>query len=362
MLRKYRAPLAGFAVGIALIVGLLFSVRRPKPAPAPPPPPVLQQATPHPKVVVLQGRVEAVHVVPVSVSIAGEIDSFSADVGQEVYEGQILARISNQGLETGRDNAQRIMQAAEAKLNSLETGISAARLEAQRAHTEATRAADDLNRASKEYDRQKMLHAAGATPRNTYEKSQRDYEAAQHDAEGTGGLAAHADAHIDELTKEYDVTRKTLEDKRKELEEAQAALAATEVHAPVAGVVVSRQGDIGKTITQQEAAALFRIATDITALRVAIPLDAQSKNNDLPDLKAGDSVVVSFPEAPGEPVRAVIREFRKSLPAVSDAASPTAGISHDEAVAEFTSNNPAIRPGMNCSVHIGAVQVGNGVP
>jgi HlyD family secretion protein len=329
MLRKYAAPLAGFGVGIALIAGLLFSVRGPKAPPAPPPAATApKEPVPAPPTeVVKDGRIEAVHTITVTVSIAGEVDSFSADVGQDVYEGQILARISNQGLETGRDNALRIVQAAEAKLSTLETSISAARLEAARTHTESIRAVEDLNRTSKEYDRQKMLHSAGATPRNTYEKSGKDYEAARNDSEGNAELARQADQKVEQLTKELDATRKTLEDKRKELEEAQAALAAAEVHAPAAGVVVSRQGDIGKTLTQQEAATLFRIATDIAALQVVFAPD--------PSLKKGDTVELTFTDVPGDPIPAVIREIKNG-----------------EATAEFTSANPAIRPGMTCSVHV----------
>jgi multidrug resistance efflux pump len=311
------------------MVGLLFSVRRPKAAPPAAPQQQTAPATPSvPKEVVLQGSVEAVHTVPVAVSIAGEVDTFSADVGQDVFEGQILARISNQGLETGRDNVQRIVQNAEAKLNSLETQISAARLEAVRAHDDAARAREDLDRTGKTYERQKMLQRAGATPRNTYEKSAKDYEAARNDSEGTEELAKHADEHIDRLTKEYDLTKKTLEDKRKELEEAGAALTATEVHAPVGGVVVARQGDIGKTITKQEAAALFRIATDISVLQAVFAPD--------PGIKVGDKVGITFPDIPGEPLAGTVREIKGG-----------------QARAEFTSGNPGIRPGMVCLVHLG---------
>jgi multidrug resistance efflux pump len=280
----------------------------------------------------VQGRVEARHTVPVSVSIAGEVDSFSADVGQDVFEGQILGRIANEGLQTGRDNAQRIVQSAEAKLGTLETAISAARLEAARAHTESVRAADDLNRASKEYDRQKMLHKAGATPRNTYERSEKDYEAARSETEGSADIARRADERVEQAVKEYDNTRKTLEDKRKELEEVQTALAATEVHAPVGGVIVARQGEIGKTLTQQEASALFLIATDISALQAVFPVD--------PAMKVGDTVMLTFGDASTEPLRAIIRQIKNG-----------------EATAEFTSANPAIRPGP-CTMHVGFIPVG----
>jgi multidrug resistance efflux pump len=317
---------AGLAVGILVVAGVVFSVGRARLAQSPQAPAPQQAAPAAPKELTIQGRVEAVHSIPVRVAIAGEIDSFSAEVGQDVFESQILARISNQGLQTGLENAERILQNAETKLSTLETTISAARLEAVRAHTESLRASEDLDHAAKVFDRERMLNQAGATPRKTFEKSQQDYESAKSESEGLTELARHADEHVVQLTREYDLTKKTLEDKRKELEEVQTAVAATEVRAPVGGIVVARQGEIGKSITQEEASALFRIATDIGALQVVFTPDA--------GMKPGDPVEITFTDIPGDPIPAAIREIRSGL-----------------ATAEFTSANPAIRPGMSSTVH-----------
>jgi multidrug efflux pump subunit AcrA (membrane-fusion protein) len=326
MIRKYGAAAGWLAVVILIAVGIFWGVRYRA---------ALQQAKPAPektvqaaKEVTINGRVEAVHVIPVSVAIAGEVDSFSAEVGQDVFEGQVLARISNEGLETGRDNAQRVVKVGEEKLQSLETAISAARLETSRVHTESARALDDANAATKAFERQSLLNREGATPRIAYEKAARDNEAASKELEGLRELARQADERLDALTKEYDLIKKTLEDKRKELEEAEAAVSAAEVHAPAAGIVVARQGEIGKTLTQQEASALFRIATDIVAMQAVFAGD--------PSMKAGDKVGVSFLDIAGNPIPAVIREIRNG-----------------EVVAEFTSDNPAIRPGASCVVHPG---------
>ena len=316
----------GLAVGILLIAGLVFSVGRSRLATAPPHPTPTQSAPSVPKELTLQGQIEAVHSIPVGVAIAGEIDSFSAEVGQDVFEGQILARISNQGLDTGLKNAQRILQNGELKLTTLETSISAARLEAVRAHDNSVRASEDLGHAAREFGRQRMLNDAGATPRKTFEKAVKDYESARSETEGLNELARQADEHVEQLTKEYDLTKKTLEDKRKELEEAQAAVAATEVRAPAGGIVVARQGEIGKTLTQEEASALFRIATDISAMQVVFTPD--------PSMNPGDPIALTFTDVPGDAIPAVIGEIKNG-----------------QAVAEFTSANPAIRPGMSCTVH-----------
>ena len=316
---------AGAALALLLLAGVAITVwriRKPHPAPATPVPAVSVA----PKERTIVGHIEAIHTVPVPVPIPGEVDSFSAEVGQEVFEGQVLARISNQGLETGLDNAKRILENAENKFNALESGISAARLEAVRARDESMSARDDLDHATREYQRQRILNDAGATPRNTYQKAQKGYEAAEAKAEATAEIARQADEKITELTNQYNLARKTLEDKRKEMEEAQSAVDAAEIRAPVGGVVLARQGEIGETLTPEQASALFSIATDLSALRVVFPPD--------PSMKPGDRVTVSFTDVPVEPITAAVTEIK-----------------NDQATAEFTSPNAAIRPGMTCTVH-----------
>ena len=76
------------------------------------------QAAPIPKETTLAGKVEAQHVVPVGVQVNGEIESFGAEPGQDVYEGQVLARISNQALEGARVNAYEAERNAQLKVES----------------------------------------------------------------------------------------------------------------------------------------------------------------------------------------------------------------------------------------------------
>jgi multidrug efflux pump subunit AcrA (membrane-fusion protein) len=87
--------------------------------------------------------------VPVGAAVAGTIDSFLVDVGQDVFEGQLLARISNQDLESARQEAARAAQNAQEKVNSVEGRIIAARLDASRTRADANRSRDQFERAEK---------------------------------------------------------------------------------------------------------------------------------------------------------------------------------------------------------------------
>ena len=121
--------------------------------------------------ILLTGKIRAQTVINVAPPLEGTVGAFFVDVGQEVFEGQLLARLSNQALETGEETAQRTIDSAQARIDKLESQIVAARLEASRARADATRARSEYDRVDKIYRRQQMLFAEGATPRLTYEKS-----------------------------------------------------------------------------------------------------------------------------------------------------------------------------------------------
>src|SRR5437762_10905136 len=50
----------------------------------------------------LSGKIRAQHVVGLPPPLEGTVAAFYADVGQVVFEGQLLARIANMGLEAGQ--------------------------------------------------------------------------------------------------------------------------------------------------------------------------------------------------------------------------------------------------------------------
>src|SRR5579872_1130263 len=119
----------------------------------------------------LTGKIRAAHVVVVNSEVDGNIDLFEANVGDEVSQGQELARIGSTGLETEQADAVSAVEKAQSRVESAEKAVSGAQLEASRARADAQRVRAEFDRLQKTYDRQKVLMAAGATPRLTYEKA-----------------------------------------------------------------------------------------------------------------------------------------------------------------------------------------------
>jgi multidrug resistance efflux pump len=324
-----RAKWTLIAISVVLIAaaaGALSRLRRtpveqPVPAPAAAPAAPAGEAS-------LQGTIRAQHVISVAPQVAGRIDAFMADVGQDVYEGQLLARLSNQGLETARESAAAAQQSAQERVSKIESAIIAARLEDSRARAALSRARGEFEKAQRAYERQKLLNDAGATPRLAYEKSGKDFQLAESDYNSSEVLTRQAGERVAELTQELESARKILDDKSRQLEEARSGVLESEVHSPAAGLVVARRGEVGGQ--QEQGSELFQIATGISELQVDLEPDPSL----LGRLKPGQAAVVFVAELP-DGIPGQVSEVKDRHASVT-----------------FITLSPVVRPGITAQVRI----------
>jgi HlyD family secretion protein len=314
----------------AMAAGALSRLRGPAPSTEPP---AVKAAEPPASAheVSLTGKIEAQQVVTIGANVIGAIAEFQADVGQEVYEGQLLARISNQGLETAEESANAATELAQSRVEKAGSAIISARLEATRARADAMRARSESDRAQRTYERQRMLNREGATPRLTFEKSERDYENLRAEAESLETLARIAENRVDEVIKEQENAKKILDDKLRDLEDAKAHLASAEVHAQVDGLIVDRKGEVGKEITAEQQHEIFKIAVNLAQLQVAIDPDPAVRKT----MKPGDAALIVIADLSGEAIPGTVKEVNETRTTVS-----------------FTSPNAGIRPGMTAQVRL----------
>ncbi len=278
----------------------------------------------------LTGTIRAQTVVSVAPPLEGTVGAFFVDVGQEVFEGQLLARLSNQGLETGEETAQRTIDGAQARIDTLESQIVAARLEASRARADATRARNEYDRVDKVYRRQQMLFAEGATPRLTYEKSNHDFDLARTERETLEKVAASAEARAEGLVRTLDLEKRTLTEKSADLESAKSKAAAAEVLSPVQGLVVGRNGQVGQPVAPDRG-DFFQIATQLSQLEVVLDPDPIS----MARIKAGQPALVSLPEQGGEGMVGAVKS-----------------VDGPQVIVTFSNPNPAVKPGMVAQVRV----------
>jgi multidrug efflux pump subunit AcrA (membrane-fusion protein) len=314
------AVAAGVAAG-----ALSFRFHRPASPPRP------AEALPlRSQVITLTGNVRPQHIASVGSAVEGNIEAFLADVGDEVFAGQTLARISSSVLEGTREQAAAEAERTRDQVARAESSVGVLRLEASKADADAQRAHMEMERAQKSYERQATLHEAGATPRLTYEKSQQELDAARRvfDAMDKSARAAH-DA-VEGALEQVEAARKTLAERTQAVEQAHAAFQGVEVHAPVAGTIVARRGEAGRPAAEA-GDQMFQIASDLYALEV--PVEPQPQ--DLPRIRPGQPATVLLLDLGGTGLPGGVKQIRDSVVTV-----------------EFAGTVAGIKPGMRAEVRL----------
>ena len=323
------------AVTVALVVagaaGGGIMMRRRQAPPAAPARAAAALELPASGIVTFTGTIRPQHETAVGASVEGNIEMFLADVGQEVFEGQALARISAPALASDRENASNAVERARDQVARAEDTLSAALMEQSRAEADAERGKAELDRANVEYDKQRGYYAKGATPRRTYEKSQKDYQDALDRYQLLSKTLDAAAENARNSQAVVDTAKKALDARLADLDEAQGnAEAAAEVRSPVDGLVVTRNGEPGKP-ARESGDQMFVIATDLFALEVTVePLPPVLKRI-----------------VPGLPAMVLVPELTSA-----GFEGQVQGVDKGVVVVQFVSGLPSVRPGMKADVRI----------
>jgi multidrug resistance efflux pump len=314
---------------LAGVAGGALSMRYRRPAPAP----VVRAAGAavlSANQVTLRGAIRPQHVTGVGAQVGGVIEAFLVEVGQDVYQGQMLARIGSQGLESSREAATSAVDRAQEQVNRADAAVAGARLEQSRADAEAQRARFAMERAETAFSRQQVLFAQGATPRLVYDKAQREYDAAKTEFTAMDKAARATAERVQNVLQEVASAQKILAGENQRLEESQAAFEAADVHSPVDGLLVGRSGEVGKP-AQEFGDNLFQIATDMYALEIALEPEPPV----LKRLRPGQPALVLIPDLQSAGITGDVKEIKGT-----------------QVVVEFNSTIPAIRPGMVADVRL----------
>ncbi len=197
------------------------------------------------------GTLGAVTTVNVGTQVSGQVSALYADFNDQVKKGQLLARIDP-------TIAQQAVADAQANLERL------------RAQT---------NQAARDQDRNRELAAAGLIP-----ASQREQ-----------GEAALKVAEASEKSAQIALSR------------AQQSLSYTSIFAPIDGVVVERNVNLGQTVAASlSAPQLFLIANDLTQMRIL----AQVGESDIDKIEQGQKVRFTVQAIPDRAFEGTVQQVR----------------------------------------------------
>ena len=265
-------------------------------------------------VVEATGTINAVITVQVGSQVSGTISTLSADFNSHVKKDQIIARIDPSLFEGA------LLQ-AKADLETAHATAAAAK-----ANLEKAKAAEAQARA--DYERTKPLAAQGVLSQQALDVSKANEDAA------TAAISA-AQADVGQ-------TQAQVSQKSAAVTVAQTNLDHTIIRAPIDGVVVSRNVDIGQTVAASlQAPTLFTIAQDLTKMQVY----AKTDESDVGQIKTGQPVTFKVDAFPTETFRGRVSQIRMNATTVQNV------VTYDTIV-DFDNPEMKLFPGMTAYVTI----------
>ena len=211
------------------------------------------------------GTVEAVTTVQVGTQVSGTIQSLHADFNSKVRKGQVIARLDPSLFQTQVDQAR-------ATVTRLQADVERARATLADAHLKLRRARD--------------LFAMELIPLS-------ELDTAESNAVQAEAAVKAAEAQVTQA--------------RASLNQAEVNLGHTIIAAPIDGIVISRNVDVGQTVAaSMQAPTLFVIARDLTRMQAR----ASISEADIGRIQPGQPVAFRVDAYPDETFVGTVTQIR----------------------------------------------------
>lgn len=197
------------------------------------------------------GSLSALTTVQVGTQVNGTICKLYSDFNDQVHAGQLIALLDTVFLATAKDDAQAIVQRSEVQLDQNEL----------------------------EYERSKSLFEIGAISKSEYDLARTNYRSA---------LSALTSA-------------------KAQLNRARINLQYASIKAPIDGIIISRNVDVGQTVISSfNSPVLFTIANDLRKMELIANVDEA----DIGQVKVGQDVIFSVDAYPEKQFYGKVKQIR----------------------------------------------------
>jgi HlyD family secretion protein len=255
--------------------------------------------------------VQPVTTVLVGSQLSGQVRELLADFNTPVKAGQVIARLDD-------DQIRARHAAAIAELGQARAGLATARAQADRlaadlslarsavdvADAQEQRAQSQLDEALRDRERKRALAARGASTIAELDRSQSAVEQADAArtavrAQGQGARAGVASAEAALAVSRTQIASAEAQVAQREavLRQVEVELDRAEIKAPIDGVVIRRDVDVGQTVAASlTAPVLFTIAQDLRHVEVHAAVDEADVGRIRPGQEA-QFQVAAYPSA-----------------------------------------------------------------
>jgi HlyD family secretion protein len=246
------------------------------------------------------GTLQAVTTVQVGTQVSGTIAELNADFNSLVRKGQVLARLDPSLFETQIEQAQANLIRAQADLERLEVTLEDAEIKLKRA---------------------KELAARRLIP-------QTELDAAEVAVRSTAAQIRSSQAQVTQA--------------RASLNQNQVNLQHTVIVAPIDGMVISRDVDVGQTVAaSMSAPTLFVLAADLTKMQVLANID----ESDVGRIRPGQAVSFLVDAYPADDFTGTVSQVRLQAQVVQNVVTYST-------VIDVPNDELKLKPGMTANVTI----------
>ncbi len=302
------------------------------------------------------GNPNAVVTVQVGSQVSGIILALFADFNTKVTKGELIARLDPAPFQAKVDQAKANLDAArsgvantQAVVQQAMAGIQAANSSLAAARANVVKAQAFAEDAKVKVDRRVIMVKQGADSKEDLETAQTTYQSAVADHDASVAQQHAVEDSVKVAQAQLKVANSLLAASQAQVKQFTAALQSTQIDlehtnikAPVDGVVVSRNVDVGQTVAASLAApTLFLIAQDLTKMQV----DTNVSEADVGRVRVNQPATFTVDAYPGQVFTGNVTSIRKAPINVQNV------ITYDAVIGV---SNPDLKlfPGMTANVKI----------
>jgi HlyD family secretion protein len=302
------------------------------------------------------GTPNAVITVEVGSQISGNIMALYADFNTRVKRGQLVARIAPETFEAkvnqaraNLDNARAAVLNAKATIAKADADVANAEASLEAARANVARAKVAVLDARIKLKSRVDLFKEGGISAEERDSAQAAYESNEASLAATRAQEQAAESALRSAQAQRQVTVAQLAAAEAQVKQQEAALRQAEVdldrtyiRAPVDGVVVSRNVDVGQTVAASlQAPTLFQIAQDLTKMQVNTNVDEA----DIGRVRVGQEATFTVDAYAGEVFKGTVVQIRKAPINVQNV------VTYDVVIA-VSNQDLRLFPGMTANVRI----------
>ena len=302
------------------------------------------------------GSCDAVVTVQVGSQVSGNIVALYADFNSKVKRGELFARIDPAMFQARVDQAKATYDSALAAVVTARAGVKKAEFDMASAQANiANQKANEVRAQSAVTDadvknkRRVTLVKEGIIAQEDADTALATYDQAVASLNAAQAAVVAAQAAAESAQAQRDVAQTQLAASEAQVKQAQAALKQTEldlehteIRAPVDGVVVSRNMDLGQTVAASfQAPTIFQIAQDLSKMEV----DTNVDESDVAPIQVGQRADFTVDAYPGQIFSGTVSQIRQAPIKVQNV------VTYD-VVVQVSNADLKLFPGMTANVKV----------